>query len=102
MNVKIVEHYNESDKRTELLLINFDYYDGIDFISKEICNLYDDKIISNFDGIYFKKIEMKSRQGLYYLEWHEDVGNYIYPESEEYFSFLKGKINVVIEKINSI
>ena len=55
MNIKVVEHYNDSKKRKELLLVDFDYYDGMDYVSQKICDLYADKIITCFDGIYFIK-----------------------------------------------
>ena len=102
MNIIIIEHYNESKKRYELLLHNFDYYDGIDFLSKKICDIYSDIIKKRFDGIYYKTIEMSDRQNRYYLEWHEDIGNYIYAGSDSYFSEMKRKISAIVKIINDI
>ena len=75
----------------ELWLVNFDYYDGNDYIAKLFC--------SNFNMIYKKEefirysiIYVYSENEKYELLWHEDIGNMIY------CSIQSGKNNIVLEE----
>lgn len=100
MKIASVNHYNETKKRFEILLTNFDFYDGIDLISNIICKEYPDTVNKKIEGIYYRQIEMKDDNCIYFLEWHEDIGNYIYSQNEKDNYKLKLKIKRVIEIMN--
>lgn len=101
MKVQYKKSIRENN-RTEFLLINFDYIDGGDYLSRLFCKEYGMSIEEKFDGIYFSTIRLKSKDANYELLWHEDVGNSIYSlyENEESIELLEKRLGVVLEQLN--
>lgn len=102
MIVKYAKHQNKRKNRVEFWLVNFDYYDGNDYIAKLFC--------SNFNMIYKKEefirysiIYVYSENEKYELLWHEDIGNVIYCsiQSEKNNIVLEERLKKIINIINS-
>ena len=105
LSVSYVKHINsDENNRIEFLLVNFDYYDGNDIISKLFQENYNMEAEEKLDGIFFSIIKLHLDQLIYYLVWHEDVGNYIYgnQQSDKQISELEDRLSDILIKLNTM
>lgn len=103
MSIQVVKHINKDEiNRIEYLFVNFDYFDGNDFIAKlfeqEFQMLSDEKI----DGIFYSIIKLHKISEEYNLIWHEDVGNYMFSvkQDEDSILELEQRLKVIVDILN--
>lgn len=68
----------EKDNRVEFLLVNYDYFDGNDYIARLFIEKYNFVIEKKIDGWWYSIIRISDGYSEYELLWHEDIGNEIY------------------------
>ena len=105
MSVHVVKHINKSENnRVEYLLVNFDYFDGNDLISKLFCQEYQMLSEEKIDGIHYSIIKLHKDFTEYDLIWHEDVGNYIFSLKQDEISLLEleKRLEIIINKLNKM
>ena len=102
MVVSYVKTYDKEKKRVEYLLINFDYYDGNEYLAKVFYEEYGFRICDKYDGIWFEIIHIGLDDCIYEMMWHEDVGNSIYciNQSENENALLEKRLKKVINIVN--
>ena len=102
MIVSYVKTYDKEKNRVEFLIVNFDYYDGNEYLAKIFIEKYGFGICNSFDGIWFKKIQIGLGNCLYEMLWHEDIGNAIYcvVQSEDANNILEERLKTVISIVN--
>ncbi len=106
MSIQVVKHINkEESNRIEYLFVNYDFFDGNDFVAKIFCEEYQMLSDEKIDGMYYSIIKLYKDSTEYDLIWHEDVGNYIFSlkqdeastvELENRFEFIVCKLNEMI------
>jgi len=94
--------HTENNNKTEYLLINFDYYDGNDYIARLFVELFNGEIMEKKDGIWYSIICISCENEIYELRWNEDVGNSIciINGTEESDKKLERKLEVVLVELN--
>lgn len=96
MSIQFYEHINHQEhNRLELLVDNFNYYDGIDLLSRIFTDCFGDQVVEIIDGFFYKIIRMEDKNGEYVLNWHEDVGTYLFCKNHD-IEILKSKLKVVL------
>ena len=103
MEVTYKKHINADKKnRTELLLINWDYEDGGDYLAKIFCKEFGMSAEEKVDYIYFSVIKLHLDKITYELLWHEDFGNMIYSieQEKEVVDTLEQRLKVVLSILN--
>ena len=102
MKVSFTKFYDEKDNRIEYLLINYEYYDGNELIVRILTEEFGFIVVSQLDGIWFKKIRIKKNESIYELLWHEDLGNSIYSliQTDYENKLLETLMNKVIDILN--
>lgn len=102
MFVSYVKNYDKEKKRVEFLLVNFDYYDGNEYLAELFNEKYGFCICDKFDGIWFKIIHIGLEDCLYEMIWNEEIGNSIYciNQSEKANDLLEERLRNVINTIN--
>ncbi len=104
MKVSFKKYYDKNDNRIELLLINYEYYDGIELIVQIFTEEFGFEVVNQFDGIWFKKIQIKQNESIYELLYHEDIGNSIYSLNQTDYEnmLLETRMNKVVDILNKI
>ncbi|MCD7947394.1 MAG: hypothetical protein LUG13_03735 [Oscillospiraceae bacterium] len=104
--INCIKHKNINNGKIEFILVNFEYYDGNDLISKIFCEKYKMFADEKIDGIYFSVIKLHSEDGKvdYELLWHEDVGNSIISiqQDEKSLLLLEQRLAVVSDVLNNM
>lgn len=100
MYKKVINENKE--KRTEFLLINFDYEDGNDYLAKIFNKEFNMKVEEKKDYIWFSIIELCEKNTCYELLWHEDIGNIIYSleQDEDTVNELELRLQKVLDVVN--
>ena len=100
MYKKVINENKE--KRTEFLLINFDYEDGNDYLAKIFNKEFNMKVEEKKDYIWFSIIELCEKNTCYELLWHEDIGNIIYSleQDEDIVNELELRLQKVLDILN--
>ena len=100
MYKKVINENKE--KRTEFLLINFDYEDGNDYLAKIFNKEFNMKVEEKKDYIWFSIIELCEKNTCYELLWHEDIGNIIYSleQDEDTVNELELRLQKVLDVLN--
>lgn len=105
MSVQVVKHVNkEENNRIEFLFVNFDSFDGNDFVAKIFCEEYQMLSDEEIDGIYYSVIRLHKDSMEYNLIWHEDVGNYIFSSKQDEASIieLEHRLEFIVSKLNEM
>lgn len=93
MSVRIIKHINkDKNNRVEYLFVNFDYFDGNNYIAKLFSEEYGFAIKEKIDGWWYSIIRIHLNGCEYELLWHEDTGNAIYCVNQ------KGKDNEILQQ----
>ena len=71
----VVGNENSIEK---LYLLNFDFYDGVDYIANQLKKRYGCNIVKSIDGWWYKTIYLLSGTNEYVLCWNEDTGTELY------------------------
>ena len=100
MYKKVINENKE--KRTEFLLINFDYEDGNDYLAKIFNKEFNMKVEEKKDYIWFSIIKLCKKNTCYELLWHEDIGNIIYSleQDEDIVNELELRLQKVLDVLN--
>ena len=102
MIVSFVKSYDKEKKRVEFLLVNFDYYDGNEYLAKIFNEEFSFCICDKYDGIWFEIIHISLGDCVYEMLWHEDIGNVIYclEQSRNTNELLEERLKKVIDIVN--
>ena len=102
MVVSFVKTYDKEKNRVEFLLVNYDYYDGNEFLAKIFNEKFGFIICDEYDGIWYKKIHIGLGDCVYEMLWHEDIGNVIYclDQSSDANDLLEERLKKVINIVN--
>lgn len=103
MEVTCKKHINtEKDDRVEILLINYDYIDGNDYIVKLFQEEYGFIVDDKIDGWWYSIIRIHLNNSSYELLWHEDTGNEIYSlyQTDEENDILQERLKNVLDVLN--
>ncbi len=102
MMVSFVKSYNEGKSRVEFLLVNFDYYDGNEYLAQIFNEEYGFCVCDKYNGIWFEIIHICLGDCIYEMLWHEDVGNVIYSieQSQNANDLLEERLSKVIDIVN--
>ena len=100
MYKKVINENKE--KRTEFLLINFDYEDGNDYLAKIFNKEFNMRVEEKKDYIWFSIIKLCEKNTCYELLWHEDIGNIIYSleQDEDTVNELELRLQKVLDVVN--
>ncbi len=100
MYKKVINENKEN--RTEFLLINFDYKDGNDYLTKIFTKEFNMKVEEKKDYIWFSMIKLCKKNTCYELLWHEDIGNIIYSleQDEDTVNELEIRLQKVLDVLN--
>ena len=90
------------EKRTQFLLINFDYEDGNDYLAKIFNKEFNMKVEEKKDYIWFSIIKLCKKNTCYELLWHEDIGNIIYSleQDKDTVNELELRLQKVLDVLN--
>lgn len=105
MSIQVVKHINKDENyRIEYLFVNFDFFDGNDFVAKILCEEYQMLSDEKIDGMYYSIIKLHKGSTEYDLIWHEDVGNYIFSLKQDEASTieLEQRLEFVVNKLNDM
>lgn len=105
MKIYITKHINkEENDRVEFLFVNFDYFDGNDFIAKLFCQEYNMLSDEKIDGMFYSIIKLHKDSTEYNLIWHEDVGNYIFSLKQDDISVLEleQRLKIIVNKLDKM
>ena len=102
MMVTYNKYFDTERKRIEFLLCNFDYFDGIDYLSKAFSEKYGFSVTDEIDGIWYKIIRISLQDCIYELSWYEETGNTIYcmEQTENANKLLEERLKEVITVVN--
>lgn len=102
MEISFVKYPDEKFNRLEFLLINYDYFDGNELIARIMSEEFGFEIVRQFEGIWYKIIQINHDDSTYELLWHEDVGNSIYSlsQTDSENELLEERLKRVIEILN--
>jgi len=78
VEVNYIEYVNDEKARTEFMLVNYDYIDGNEYLSKIISEEFRCEIGEIVDGIWFRILPIRIDGVDCEMLWHEDIGNEIY------------------------
>ena len=97
---KVINENKEN--RTEILLINFDYEDGNDYLAKIFNKEFNMKVEEKKDYIWFSITKLCEKNTCYELLWHEDIGNIIYSleQDEDTVNELELRLQKVLDVVN--
>ena len=100
MYKKVINENKEN--RTEILLINFDYEDGNDYLAKIFNKEFNMKVEEKKDYIWFSITKLCEKNTCYELLWHEDIGNIIYSleQDEDTVNELELRLQKVLDVLN--
>ena len=100
MYKKVINENKE--KRTEFLLINFDYEDGNDYLAKIFNKEFNMRVEEKKDYIWFSIIKLCEKNTCYELLWHEDIGNIIYSleQDKDTVNELELRLQKVLDVVN--
>ena len=100
MYKKVINENKEN--RTEILLINFDYEDGNDYLAKIFNKEFNMKVEEKKDYIWFSITKLCEKNTCYELLWHEDIGNIIYSleQDEDTVNELELRLQKVLDVVN--
>ncbi len=101
--VSFKKYNNDAKKRTEFLIVNFDYVDGNDYLSKLFHKEYGFSVDEKIDGIWFNIVRISLKDCVYEMLWHEETGNSIYSlnQSETENLLLQSRLEKIIEILNT-
>lgn len=93
----------EKDNRVEFLLVNYDYFDGNDYIARLFIEKYNFVIKNKIDGWWYSIIRISNGCSEYELLWHEDTGNEIYSlnQTKEENEMLLHRLEKVLYILNN-
>ena len=100
MYKKVINENKEN--RTEILLINFDYEDGNDYLAKIFNKEFNMKVEEKKDYIWFSITKLCEKNTCYELLWHEDIGNIIYSleQDKDTVNELELRLQKVLDVVN--
>ena len=102
--VRYVKHRNIDNGRYEFLFVNYDYYDGNDYLAKIFKQKFNAIVGEKIDGFHYTIIPLKIDGLEYKLVWHEDDGNCIYSENQsiKVIEKLEKMLIVIMRELNRI
>lgn len=102
MVVSYVRTFDKDNNRVEFYLLNFDYYDGNEYLANIFNEEFGFRTCNKYDGIWFKTIHICLGDCTYEMRWHEDVGNAIYclEQSNSSNELLEVRLKRVIDIVN--
>lgn len=102
--VSVIATINKTEnKRLELAFVNFECYDGNDLIAKLLHEQCGVEVGRKVEGIFSSILPLHDNSNEYKLVWHEDIGNYIYSESQDQESIARMHelVAVAVNELNS-
>lgn len=102
MAITYKKYHNDVKNRVEYMIIDFDYYDGNDFLADIFHEKYGFSICDVFDGIWFRIVYISLDDCIYELLWDEDIGNSVYckKQSTSANDLLEERLKNVIDTAN--
>ena len=103
MKISYALYFNKDEGRKEYHLLNFDYFDGNDYLAKLFVEKYGFQLIEKVDGIWFSSIQLRLENIVYFCIWHEDIGNYVYSQTQSLYdnNLLEERLQELISILNS-
>ena len=102
MNVKFKKFYDIKQNRIVFSFINYDYYDGNDYLAELFKERYNFVVKKKIDGWWYSIIHICNEHSEYELLWHEDIGNEIYSliQTDKENEILENRLNNIVDIIN--
>ena len=81
--------------------MDFSLAEGVDILSGLLKAKYHDKVLDKDDNIWFRKFILSDiLEHKYVLFWFEELGNFAYPLTEQYYTYLYNKLQVIVDILN--